>query len=105
MAEVFGNQLTSDSSTFIDHRKTTSGMSPATDEVDAVQIFKTIIRAAVEHLTEIVSHVKRRPVVNFIGLVPVIGGDDLLESDKSAFSSAAFASRCCEDPEIPMRIP
>ena len=81
MAEVFGNQLTSDSSTFIDHRKTTSGMSPATDEVDAAQILKPIIRAAVEHLAEIVSHVKRRPVVNFIGLVPVIGGDDFLESN------------------------
>ncbi len=56
-------------------------MRAAADEVNPIDVFEAVVRAQMQHLVEAVGEVKRRPLVNLILRVPIVGSDDTLKTD------------------------
>ena len=80
-SKILGNQPARDPRRFVDDGQPATGMSPSTNQINTVQIFKAIVWSLVQHLTKAVSHVERGTMMYFVAGVPVIGRHDLLETD------------------------
>ena len=56
-------------------------MRAAADQINAIDILKTVVRPQVQHLVEAVREIERRAVVNLVARVPIGRRDHALETD------------------------
>src|SRR5450631_4600111 len=56
-------------------------MRPTADEVNAIDVFEAIVGPQIQHLVETVRQIERSPLVDLILAIPILRGDDVLETD------------------------
>ena len=73
LAQVLQQQARADPSGFEDDRQAAARMRAAADQVNALKVFKAVVRAQVQHLVEAVREIEGRAAINFVARVPVRG--------------------------------
>ena len=75
-SQVFQHQPRADAGALEDHRQSAARMRAAADEIHAVEVFKTVVWAQVQHLIKTMRQIEGCAPINFVACVPVGGSDD-----------------------------
>ena len=79
--EIIEQEAGADPRGFENDRQSAARMRASADQVHAVDVFETVARTQMQHLTEGMSKVERRALVDLVFRVPVIRRNDTLETD------------------------
>ena len=73
-------------------------------QIDAIQLFKAIVGAQMQHLSEIVRQTKGRPTIDGVSRLPVCRCDDVLKADAPLHIFETNAGEVTQD-QVAIRYP